>query len=136
MNGAKYFTTLDLRPGFYQIRMAEGSKEKTAFVCPFGLYQYTRMAMGLCNSPATFQRVVNRLLKGLDREFGAGKVFGYIDDLLVATKSLDEHLQVLHRLFERLREFGLKLHPKKCHFFRRTVPYLGYIFRRQGRLRS
>lgn len=113
LHGAKYFTTLDLASGFHQIAMHEDDRHKPAFSTPFGLYEYTRMPMGLCNSPATFQRLMQQIFN--DSAFQI--LLTYLDDLIVYSKTIDEHLERLDKVFTKLKEHGLKLKGKKCNFF-------------------
>ena len=109
-----YFTTLDLMRGYHQVKMAEGSKEKTAFVCHRGLYQFCRMPFGLTNAPATFQRLMDKLFNGWSF------VFIYLDDILIASKSFAEHITHIMKVLQRLQEVGLKLKPSKCTFAEKT----------------
>ena len=89
LGGAKFFTTLDLASGFWQIRVAQGSQEKTAFVVPQGLFEFRVMPFGLTNAPAVFQRLMQKVLLGLNPE--DGQAF-YIDDILIFSPSLSDHL--------------------------------------------
>ena len=108
MQGKKVFSTLDAKRGYWQIKVQEESKEKTAFVTFEGLYEFRVMPFGLCNAPSTFQRLMQRILQGL------GSVCSvYIDDILIFSESVEEHLVHLSQIFRRIESFGLKLHPKK-----------------------
>lgn len=109
LGGAKYFSTLDLTSGYYQIEVEEKDQHKTAFSTPFGLYEYQRMPMGLKNSPATFQRLMFIVFGDMNIE----KLLIYLDDLIVFSKTFDEHLERLQQVFDRLRKHGLKLKPSK-----------------------
>ena len=111
---AKYFSTLDLATGFWQIELDESSRQKSAFTTHRGLYEFVRMPFGLCNAPATFQRLMQVVLAGLEWT----SCFVYIDDILVASKTFDEHMVHLQEVFDRLRKAGLRLKPKKCSFLR------------------
>ena len=124
----KVFTTLDLMKGYHQIRMHSESKEKTAFACHVGHFQYRRMPFGLTNTPATFQRLMSQLFSGKAWEF----VFVYLDDLLIVSKSVDEHLEHLRKVLDRLMKVGLKLKPTKCVFARERVDYLGHTLSAEG----
>ena len=119
---AKYLSTLDLTRGYWQIAMAPQDQHKTAFATPFGLFQFTRMPFGLQGAPATFQRMMDRMLDGLENEAGA-----YIDDLVVFSETWREHLQHLEDVLKRLQEAGLTLKPKKCHLAMAQCVYLGYM---------
>ena len=107
--------------------MSPLSCHKTAFVTHHGLYEFNVMSFGLCNAPATFQRVMQVVLAGMEDCCGV-----YLDDIIVFSKSVDEHLNCLERVFCRLAEAGLKLKPKKCLFVRREVPYLGHVISADG----
>ena len=96
----RYFTSLDLMKGYHQVKMAEGSKDKTAFICHQGLFQYRRMPFGLTNAPATFQRLMSTLFAGREWSF----VFVYLDDLLVVSRSIEEHVEHLGKVFRKLEE--------------------------------
>ena len=124
----KVFTTLDLMKGYHQIRMHSESKEKTAFTCHMGHFQYRRMPFGLTNAPATFQRLMSQLFSGKEWDF----VFVYLDDLLIVSKSMSEHLGHLKKVLNRLMEIGLKLKPTKCAFAREQVDYLGHTLSAEG----
>ena len=108
--GSWYFSTLDLTSGFYQIELTEDSRKKTAFITKYGLYEHTRMPMGLCNATATFQRAMQLVLKGLTRK----EVLAYLDDVNVLGKDFKDHINNLCAVFKRFRAFNLKLKPKKC----------------------
>ena len=125
---ATHFTTLDLSAGYWQVELDPESRAKTAFTSHVGLYEFTRMPFGLCNAPATFQRLMQVVLSGLEWQC----CFVYIDDILIASRSFEEHMRHVQLVFERLRQAGLRLKPKKCQFLRKKVPYLGYVISRQG----
>ena len=128
LSGTKYFSTLDLCSGYWQIQLHPKVREKSAFTTHTGLYEFTRMPFGLCNAPATFQRLLQTVLSGLEGKF----CFVYIDDILVCSKSFEEHLQHLQEIFERLRKANLTLKPKKCSFLQRQVAYLGHVISSDG----
>ena len=126
--GARYFTTLDLASGYWQVEMSPDDIEKTAFTTHSGLFEFTVMPFGLCNVPATFQRLMETVLEGLTRK----QCFVYLDDILVISSTWEEHLQNLHLVFERLHEAGLRLKPRKCAFALREVTYLGHVISEAG----
>ena len=115
-------TTLDLASGYWQIPIAEGSREKTAFATPFGLFEFTIMPFGLHSAPATFQWMINHVLSGCQNFAQA-----YIDDIVVYSRSWEEHLDHLRQVFTRLQGAGLTVKIKKCQFGRPKVPYLGHL---------
>ena len=128
LSGARFFTTLDLASGYWQVSMDPAAREKTAFVTHAGLYEFKVMPFGLCNAPATFQRLMEVVLTGLTRN----QCFVYLDDILVISRTWNEHLENLQLVFDRLREAGLSLKPKKCTFARRKALYLGHVVSEQG----
>uniref|UniRef100_A0A0G4HTJ4 Reverse transcriptase domain-containing protein n=1 Tax=Chromera velia CCMP2878 TaxID=1169474 RepID=A0A0G4HTJ4_9ALVE len=128
VEGASVFTVLDVSSGFWQIGMREQDKEKTAFVTPFGLYQFKVMAQRLINAPATFQRAMQLVLSGLPRELA----LVYIDDLIVFSKDFDSHLENLRTLLGRVQKCGLKLKVEKAQFALLEVKYLGFLLSADG----
>ena len=128
LSGMKYFSTLDLASGYWQVAMSPESKEKTAFITHEGLYEFCVMPFGLCNVPATFQRLMGRVLSGLIPK----KCMVYLDDILVVGRTFQEHLDNLREVTKRLRYAGLRLKPKKCHFAQSQVVYLGFVISNAG----
>ena len=128
LGGAKFFSTLDLASGYYQVAMAEKDKEKTAFVTPFGLYQFNRMSFGLTNAPSTFQRLMNSTMS----DFIFSLLLVYLDDLLVYTGTFDAHLEALEKVLARLRSIGVRLNPEKCLFAFLSVIFLGHRVSAEG----
>ena len=108
--------------------MDPADRHKTAFITPFGLYEFTRMPMGLVSAPATFQRLMTKAMGDFLFLF----LLVYLDDLLVYSKTFEDHLQHLDRLLQRLIETGLKVRIDKCHFLRREVSYLGHTISTDG----
>ena len=129
---AKYFSSIDLASGYWQIRMSEESKEKTAFATPQGLFQFCVMPFGLTNAPAVFQRLMNRVLMGLNPTGGKDFVTVYIDDVLIFSTSLQDHLSHIKCVLQRIQEVGLKLKPTKCNFVCQEVEYLGHLITPKG----
>ncbi len=128
LGGAQFFSVLDLTSGYYQVAMHQEDVEKTAFVVPFGLYEFTRLPIGLSNAPATFQRLMQQCLG--DQCFD--NVLIYLDDIIVYAADFDSHLIHLDRVFSRLGQHGLKLKPVKCHLLKREVKYLGHLVSSKG----
>ena len=129
LRGAKYFASLDLFSGYHQVAMKPDDQERTAFsVGPLGFYQFTRMPFGLCNSPSTFQRLMEQVLEGLTMRTCAV----YIDDIIVFATSKDDLYARLAEVFERLRQANLTLKPKKCCFFQSSVDFLGHTVSHEG----
>ena len=106
--GASWFSTLDLKSGYHQIGMADEDREKTAFSCGGGLWQWRVMPFGLCNAPATFERLMERVLAGLHWK----TLLVYLDDVIVFGKTFDEELQRLREVFQRMRAASLKINKK------------------------
>lgn len=128
LGGNAFFSTMDLTSGFYNIPMAEEDKKYTAFTTPVGLYEYNRMPQGLCNSPASFMRMMLSIFGDLN----FSSLLCYLDDLLVFAATEQEALTRLEVVFQRLRLHNLKLSPKKCHLMRSSVKFLGHIIDKNG----
>lgn len=128
LGSAKYFSVFDLASGFHQIQMDDRDAPKTAFSTPYGHYQFQRMPFGLKNAPATFQRLMDQVLTGLQ----GNELFVYLDDIVLYSSSLREHAIKFERLAARLRAANLKLQPDKCEFLRKEVMYLGHIIGEDG----
>ncbi|KRZ50518.1 Retrovirus-related Pol polyprotein from transposon 17.6, partial [Trichinella nativa] len=126
--GAQWFSTLDLASGYWQVEVEPQDREKTAFTTPLGLYQFKVMPFGLCNAPATFQRLMEIALRGLV----GSDCLVYLDDVIVFGKTAEEHTARLREVFRRLREVGLKVKPEKCRLMKRRVAYLGHIISEKG----
>ena len=123
MGGAKIFSCLDCQQGYWQVRMAEEDRHKTAFRCHLGLWQWKVMAFGLRNSPATYQRLMSHVLSGYTGKF----CHVFIDDIICFSNTFEEHLEHLDLIFKRLEQAGLKLKPSKCAFAKTEVRYLGHL---------
>ncbi len=130
LGGAQWFTKLDLRSGYYQVRIAEGDESKTACVTRYGSYEFLVMPFGLTNAPATFCTLMNKVLHPFLDHF----VVVYLDDIVVYSRSLEEHVEHLRQVFAVLRENSLYVKREKCAFAQREVPFLGHIIGR-GRVR-
>ncbi|KAL5510200.1 hypothetical protein EMCRGX_G005707 [Ephydatia muelleri] len=128
LGGSKFFTTLDLASGYWQVEVATEDRPKTAFVTPEGLFQFKVMPFGLCNAPATFQRLMDRVLGGLKWS----SCLVYFDDIIVIGSTFSEHLKHLAAVLTHLRQSGLKLNPTKCKLCQQQVTFLGHIVSTQG----
>ena len=127
--GSKYFTTLDLKSGYWQVELREWDKAKTAFCVGWlGFFECNRMPFGLCNAPATFQRLMERCMGDLNLR----DCLIYLDDIIIFSSTFEEHLQRLQAVFENLEKHNLKLKPSKCKFFKERVVYLGHLVSAEG----
>ena len=128
LTGSKWFSVLDLKSGYYQVEMEEADKQKTAFVCPLGFWEFNRMPQGITNAPSTFQRLMERCVGDLNRR----EALVFIDDLIIFSDTLEQHESRLLQVLNRLKEYGLKLSSEKCKFFQTSVKYLGHIVSQHG----
>ncbi len=128
LSGSQWFCTLDLRSGYYQVRMSEESRECTAFPTPNGHYEFAVLPFGLCNAPSTFQRLMDEVL----RDYLFDGCIVYLDDVIVYGKNFDETLLRLGRVLEALVSAGLKLNAEKCQLFRKEVKFLGHKISSEG----
>ncbi len=128
LGGNAYFSTMDLTSGYYNVEVHEDDRKYTAFTSPFGLYEYNRLPQGLCNSPATFMRMMLTIFG--DQNFNS--LLCYLDDVLVFAPTEELALERLEMVFKRLKTHNLKLAPKKCHLLRSSVKFLGHIISADG----
>lgn len=119
---------MDLQSGYWQVEMDCQDKEKTAFTNGSGLWQFNVMPFGLCNAPATFERVMDEVF----RELSWRTALIYLDDIIVYSRTFEEHIQNLEVVLGRLQAANLKLSPGKCHFFKTNVKYLGHVVSPSG----
>lgn len=126
--GSRWFSTLDLLSGYWQVEVDPKDREKTAFCTPEGLFEFRVMPFGLCNAPATFQRLMDACLAGLQWS----SCLVYIDDLIIPGKTFCEHLTHLRQVLQRLREARLKLKPNKCNLCLKEVEFLGHVVGADG----
>ena len=129
LDGATIFTSLDLQSEYWQVEMTEASKPLTAFtVGPLGLYECVQMPFGLTNAPATFQHLMETCLGEIHLKW----CIIYLDDIIMLSKTLEEHIERLRGVFEKLLAAGLRLKPSKCEFFKSRVTYLGHTVSKNG----
>lgn len=125
---SKIFSVLDLKAGFHQIPLDPETKHKSTFTCHIGNYSFKRLPYGLRNAPVAFQKLMCTVLSGINFKFS----LVYVDDIMVHSASVSQHLTHLQVVFDRLRIANLKLQPKKCRFATRSVEYLGHFFSSKG----
>ena len=123
---AKFFTTLDLRSGYHHIALDNESIKKTAFCTPFGKYEYLKVPFGLAQAPSSFQKLMNKVLDGLKFSFA------YLDDIIIFSKTAEDHLKHIQIIINRLRAAQLKLKKSKCSFFKKKLYYLGHLLTTEG----
>lgn len=128
LSGSSWFSTIDLQSGYWQIAVDRRDREKTAFCTGSGLWQFKVMPFGLCNAPATFERLMESVLADLTWKI----CLVYLDDVIVFGQTFQEEVQRLKKVFTRLREVKLLMNPKKCSFFCKEVTYLGHVVSSQG----
>lgn len=128
LGGARWFSTLDLRSGYWQVEVEPDDQPKTAFAIPTGLYEFQTMPFGLVNAPATFQRLMNRVLQGLVPR----QCLVYLDDVIVHSSTVKDHADNLGDVLQALEDAGLTLNPGKCTFLRRKVKFLGHVVSAEG----
>jgi hypothetical protein len=119
---------LDLISGYWQIEINEADKHKTALICELGLFEFNRMPFGLTNAPSTFQRAMNNIFRAVLYKY----VVVYLDDIIIYSKTVEDHLQHLADVFSLLEAAGIRLKRVKCEFFKTEIEYLGYIISSRG----
>ena len=128
LDNQQWFSTMDLASGYWQVAMSTDAKWKAAFVTHEGLFQFRVMPFGLCNAPATFERLMDRVLCGMRWS----RCLVYLDDVISFGASISEALARLEEVLCRLSDFGLQLKVKKCTFMQTEVAFLGHIVGRTG----
>lgn len=128
LGGSTFFSTMDLACGFWQIKLRVNDQLKTAFVTTRGQYMFVVLPFGLCNAPATFSRLMEVVMEGLPHTIA----MSYLDDVIIAGKTVANMLDNLASVFERFAEIGLKFSPKKCQFFQRKAKFLGHVVSEKG----
>lgn len=128
LTGARIFSTLDMASGYWQVELAEEDKEKTAFTTGRGLHHFKAMPFGLKNAGPTFQRLMELVLAGVDTK----SCLVYLDDIIIFGKTEEDHLENLETVFQKIRQAGMKLKPRKCLLARKEVVFLGHKVGREG----
>ena len=129
LGNAKFFSTIDLKSAFFQVPLDEDSRQKTAFAVPGrGLFSFCVMPFGLSNSPRQLQRLMDNLF---GPEF-APNIFCYLDDLLILSPTFEHHLELLKKVFDKLKEANLSVNLEKCKFCRSSIPFLGFVVDSKG----
>ena len=128
---AKFFTTLDLSSAFWQVPRRKKDRKKTGFACELGLYQWKRMPFGLCNATATFQRLMAQALTRVTKKYG-NLVMCYVDDVVIATPTLEDHIDWPDEVFGCMKRAGLKCKPSKSEILRGSIKYPGRMVDRHG----
>ena len=123
---SKVFSSLDLRSGYWQIGLSEQSKDRATFCCHRGLYQFEVMPFGLSNAPSVFQELMTHVLEGI--QFATA----YLDDIIIYSPTVQDHMEHLQVVFDRLRKFGLKMKMSKCKFMQKEINYLGFVVTTEG----
>ena len=131
LGDAKFFTTLDLGSAFWQVPLRKQDREKTVFACELGLFQWKRMTFGLCNTTATFQRLMAQALTSVTKKYG-NLIMCYVDDVVIATPTLEYHIERLYEVFSCMKQEGLKCKPSKCEILRDSIKYLGRLVDKHG----
>ena len=126
LKGAKAFSTIDLRSGYHHITLGKSSRDKTAFVTPFGKYEFLMVPFGLAQAPAYFQLLMNKVLNGL--KFA----MTYLDDIIIFSENESQHFEHLETVFSHLREAELKMKRSKCDFFKKEIHYPGHLISPEG----
>ena len=119
---------LDCYSGFWQVSIKEEHKQRTAFTVPSGHYEFIRLPFGLSNSPANFQRLMDTVLRSLV----GSECWVFLDDVVIYSKTIEEHAQRLENILHRLDKANLQLHPEKCKFVHSRVQYLGFVLSEKG----
>lgn len=127
LGGSQYFTALDMNSGFFQVQMDPDSQEKTGFSTPDGHYEYTRMPMGLINSPSRFQNLIDTTLSGLK-----DSCLPYMDDILIFSPNIDQHCKDISKVLDRFKNVNLSVQLKKCQIAQSEINFLGHVISKEG----
>ena len=127
LKGARFFSTIDLKSGYYHIGLTRESGAKSAFIVPMGKWEFKRTPFGLSQAPAYFQLLIDKVLMGCSKF-----AMGYLDNIIIFSNNELEHLQHIEEIFKRLECFGLKMKREKCNFFKKHIQYLGHLIAEEG----
>jgi hypothetical protein len=128
LGNSAWFSTMDLRSAFWQVKQSEKDAPKTAFITRTGCYQFTRLSFGLSGSPGLFQRLADLIFSGLTWD----ALLVFLDDIIIFGRTVEEHLHRIEQVFQRLSQANLKITPTKCHFFQKEVNFLGFHISQRG----
>ena len=129
LKNKRFFTKLDLQSAFHHVKLTDDSTKYTAFVTPMGQYEYLRMPFGFCNSPSIFMRYINKIFRSL---LSQNKISIFLDDILIATESIEDNIDILQEVLALVKLNKLKLRLDKCCFLMTTINYLGYQVSAEG----
>ena len=124
--GTRYFTSIDLGNAYYQVELEEDSKLKTAFSTKLGQFCFNRMPFGIAAAPGTFQELMTKVLGGIEQ------TVVYLDDILIFSKSLEQHYEALDKVLDQIGKAGLRINPEKCHILKTEVKFLGHVINDKG----
>ena len=131
LGDAKFFTNPDLGSAFLQVPLRKQDRDKTGFDCELGLFQWKRMPFGLCKATATFHQLMAHALIGVTKKY-KNLVMCYVDDVVIATPTLEDHIERLDELFACMKRSGLKCKPSECEILNDSIKYLGRMVDRHG----
>ena len=127
LNRSRIFSTIDLRSRYYHIDLTEGSRPKSAFVVQMGKFEFLRTPFGLSQASAYFQLLIDNVLQGCSKF-----AMGYLDNIIIFSRTKEKHLDLLEKIFWKLREYRLKMNREKCNFFKKHLQYLGHLVSEEG----
>lgn len=128
LGGNTFFSSLDMASGYWQVLVDERDRHKTAFTTKYGLYEHVRLPFGLCNSPATFGRVIQEVLRGLTWK----ECLAYLDDVIILGRDMLSHTRNLSSVISRFEKFNLKLKAQKCELYQKEIKFLGKLVSQNG----
>jgi hypothetical protein len=123
LQDAQWFSTLDLASGYWQIKVKKMNQEKTAFITKFETYEFKVMPFGLCNTPVTFQRTMDKVFQGIKNKF----VLVYLDNVIIFLKTFEKYIQHVEEVMKRIRDTNFRLKVEKCYFAAKKLQFLGHV---------